>query len=124
MSKAVHDDVLDAALDLLKQNGTRLTLTSQQPTTFTEADDTYKLADVTVDSSDYTIANGDVSGRKVTIGAQAAVDIDATGTSNHLNILDVANSKLLYTTTHTGQALTSGGTVDLSAWDIEIEDPA
>jgi hypothetical protein len=34
----------------------------------------------------------------------------------------VSNSKLLYVTTCTSQSLTSGGTVTVPAWDIEIAD--
>ena len=123
MAKSVHNDVLDGALNILVNNATRMVLCSAQPTTFTEADVTFKLADVTISSADFTVADGDTSGRKVTIAAQAAVPVDTTGTSNHAALLDVTNSKPLYVTTHTGQALTQGNTVDIGAWDIEIDDP-
>ena len=123
MAKSAHDDMLDGSLNILKNNVTRITLCSQQPTTFAEANATYALADVTVDSTDFTNANGDTNGRKVTIAAQNAVPVDTTGTSNHVALLDVTNSKLLYVTTHTGQALTSGNTVNIGAFDIEIADP-
>lgn len=123
MGKVVHDDVLDGALNILKNNCTRVTLCSQEPTSFAEANATYKLADQTVDSTDFTLANGDVSGRKVTVAAQTGVVIDSSGTSNHYALLDVANSKLLYVTTHPGQALTAANTADIGAFDIEIEDP-
>lgn len=124
MAKTVHNDVLDAALNIIKNNCTLITLCSQQPTTYTEAITTFKLADVVVDSTDFTVADGDTSGRKVTVAAQTAVPVDTSGTSDHAALVDVANTKLLYTTTHTGQALTSGNTVDIGAWDIEIADPA
>lgn len=124
MGKAVHDDVLDGALNILKNNATRLTVCSTQPTTYTEGNATYALADVTIDSTDFTNANGDTSGRKTTIGGQSAVPIDTSGTAQHVALLDVANSKLLYVTTCTSQALTAGGTVTTPAFDIEIADPA
>lgn len=124
MGKAVHDDVLDGALNILKNNATRLTICSAQPTTYTEANATYALADVTIDSTDFTNANGDTNGRKTTVAAQSSVPIDASGTATHVALLDVTNSKLLYVTTCTSQALTSGGgTVNVPAWDIEIADP-
>lgn len=123
MGKAVHDDVLDGALNILKNNATRLTVCSTQPTTYTEGNATYALADVTIDSTDFTNANGDTSGRKTTIGAQSAFTIDASGTALHIALLDVTNSKLLYVTTCTSQALTSGNTVSTPAFDIEIADP-
>jgi hypothetical protein len=124
MAKAVHDDVLDGALNILVNNATRLTVCSAQPTTYAEGNATYALADVTIDSAAFTNANGDTSGRKTTIGAQNAVPIDASGTATHVALLDVTNSKLLYVTTCTSQALTSGGTVNTPAFDIEIADPS
>lgn len=124
MGKAVHDDVLDGALNILKNNATRLTVCSTQPTTYTEANATYALADVTIDSSDFTNADGDTSGRKTTIGAQSAFNVDTSGTAQHIALLDVTNSKLLYVTTCTSQALTAGNTVSTPAFDIEIADPS
>lgn len=120
MSKFTHDDVLDGALDIIINNATLLTLCSQQPTTRTEAITTYKLADIAIDSGDFTKANGDTSGRKATVGAQNAVAIDSSGTSNHVAIVD--GTRLLHVTTHTGQALVSGGTVNIGAFDIEFLD--
>ena len=125
MAKIVHDDVLDGALNIIKNNCTRLTVCSTQPTTYTEGNATYALADVTVDSTDFTAANGDTNGRKLTTAAQTGVLIDASGTAAHIALLDVANSKLLYVTTCTSQALTANGsnTVNVPAFDIEIADP-
>lgn len=125
MAKLVHDDVLDGALNIIKNNCTRLTVCSTQPTTYTEGNATYALADVTVDSTDFTVANGDTNGRKVTVAAQSSVLIDTSGTAAHIALLDVANSKLLYVTTCTSQALTANGsnTVNVPAFDIEIADP-
>jgi hypothetical protein len=127
MAKSVHDDVLDAALNVVKSNATRMTLCNAQPTTFTEANATFALADVTIDSNDFTgPANGDTSGRKLTVNAQTGVDVDTTdpGGTNHVALLDVANSKLLYVTTAPDVAVDAAGTVDIGAWDIELADPA
>ena len=124
MAKTVHDDVLDAALDVIA-TATRMTVCSAQPTTYTEANSTYALADVTMAGGDFTKANGDTSGRKVTVGAKSGVLIDTSGTGNHIALMLVASSKLLYVTTCTSQALTANGsnTVNFPAWDIEIADP-
>ena len=48
----VHDDVLDGALNIIKNNCTRMVACSTQPTTYTEGNATYALADVTVESRD------------------------------------------------------------------------
>lgn len=125
MGKSAHNDVLDGCGDVIKQNCTRIVLCSQEPTTFAEANVTYALADVTVDSNDFTLADGNASGRMLTVAAQNAVNVDSTGTSTHAAYLDVANSKLLYVNDHTSQALTSGNTVDINEHDIaEVADPA
>lgn len=125
MAKSVHNDVLDGALNIIKNNCTRMTVCSSEPTTYTEGNATYALADVTMTGTDFTIADGDSSGRKVTISAKSGVTIDASGTAGHIALLDVSNSKLLYVTTCTSLVLTSGGsnTVSFPAWKIEIADP-
>lgn len=123
MGKSIHDDVLDGALNVIKNNVTRQVACSAQPTTYTEANSTYALADVTMASGDFTVANGDTSGRKVTVGAKSGVTVDTSGTANHVALLDVSNSKLLAVTTCTSQALTAGNTVNFPAWDDEIADP-
>lgn len=123
MGKSVHNDVLDGALNIIKNNCTRQVACSTEPTTFTEANVTYALADVTMASGDFTIADGDTNGRKVTMAAKSAVTVDAGGSFAHVALLDVTNSKLLYVTTGTGQTLTAGNTCNFPAWDIELADP-
>lgn len=125
MTKSVHDDVLDGALNVIKNNCTRPVACSAYPTTYTEANATYALADVTMASGDFTVANGDVSGRKLTTAAKSGVLIDVSGTATHIAQLDVANTKLLAVTECTSLALTANGsnTVNFPAWDREIADP-
>ena len=125
MAERVHADVFDAGLNVIKNNATRLTVCSSEPTTYTEGNATFALADVTIDSGDFTgPAAGDVSGgRKITVGAQNAVLIDASGTAAHIALLDVSNSKLLHVATCTSQALVANGsnTVNVPAYDIELD---
>lgn len=124
MAKTANDEIMDAALDVIA-TATRMIACSAQPTTYTEANSTYALADVTLAGGDFTKANGDTNGRKVTIAAKSSVLIDTSGTPNHVALVLVASSKLLYVTTCTGGALTANGsnTVNFPAWDIEIADP-
>jgi len=124
MAKYANDSMMDAALDYLKNNVTRICVCSAQPTTYTEAITTYELADVTVDSTDFTHANGDSSGRKTTVAAQSGVTIDNSGTATHVALVSVSDTTLRYVTTCTSQTLTAGGTVDIPAFDIEIADPS
>ena len=121
MAKWIADAVLDAAMDKIA-TGTILTVCSAQPTTRTEAVTTYKLADVVVDSGDFSKANGDSSGRKVTIAQQADIPVDSSGDATHIALCD--GSDLLLVTTCTTQTLTSGNTVTVPAFDDEIADPS
>jgi hypothetical protein len=132
MAKRVLAAMLDKYLDGFKTGGgsvgpcTRMVACSAEPTTFTEANATYALADVTLAGADFTIGNGDGAGntpRKVTVAAQNGVTVDASGTATHVALLDVANSLLLLVTTCTSQALTSGNTVNFPAFDIEVGAP-
>lgn len=124
MAKFANDAMMDAALDYVDQCD-EMNVCSAQPTTYTEAITTFSLADVaTTPDTDFTKANGDTSGRKVTVAAKSGVSVDATGTATHIALTRSADTSLRYVTTCTSQALTSGNTVNIPAWDIEIADPA
>jgi hypothetical protein len=128
MAKFLHDDVLDALLSYIADNTKRITVCSQQPTTYTEGNATYALADITTTEGtgggDFSLANGDTNGRKLTVAQQADVPVDSSGTATHIALLDVDNSKLLGVTTCTSQALTAGNTVTIPAFDVEVSDPS
>lgn len=123
MAKRNHPDVPDGALNVIKNNVTRMVVCSAEPTTYTEANATFALADVTMATGDFTLANGDGGGntsRKVTVAAKSAVTVDVSGTATHVALLDVTNSKVLEVTTCTSQALTAGNTVNFPAWKVEF----
>lgn len=121
MGKSAHNDVLDAPADVIDQ-ADLMTVCSAEPTTRTEAITTFKLADVAMTpNTDYTKADGDVSGRKVSVAAKSAVTVDTTGTATHVALVD--GTRLLYVTTCTSQALTAANTVNFPLWKIEFADP-
>ena len=122
MAKFTADAVLDAACAKVA-TCTRMVVTSAQPANFAGIA-AVALADVTLTAGagngDYTIADGDTSGRKLTVAAQSGVPIDSSGTATHVCLDD--GTTLLQVTTCTSQALTAGGTVDVPAYDIEFAD--
>ena len=120
MAKTVHNDVLDAALGVVAAS-TRLTVCSDAPSSFAGIA-SVALAEATLTSGDFTIDDGDVSGRKVTVGAQSDLEVDASGTATHIALDD--GETLLYVTECASQVLTEGNTVSVPAWDIEIADPS
>ncbi len=119
MAKSLDDTVLDGALNII-DNATRMVVCSGAPANFAGIA-AVALADVVMAGGDFVDANGDTNGRKVTVAAKAGVTIDASGTATNISLDD--GSTLLVVTTCTSQALTSPGTVDIPAWDIEIADP-
>lgn len=80
------------------------------------------LGSIAVDGTDFTLADGDVSGRKVTIAAQTGIAITLSGTANHVAVIDTVNKRLLHVTTMPGQAVTAGNTANTAAWDAEFAD--
>lgn len=124
MAKSVHNDVLDAALAVIAA-ATRMDVCTQEPTTRTQATSTYTLGNVTltagVGNGDYTVADGDTSGRKITVLAQTIASASGTGSGTHIALCD--GTRLLYVTTMTSQPITTGNQIDISAFDIELRDP-
>lgn len=118
------DRVFDNGLSVLDSEANKILVTSQEATTFTEANSTYALGNSTSLSIG---ASGDRvgGGRKVTVAAISDGSITATGTATHYAIVDTANSRLLATAALTAsQSVTSGNTFTLATFDIGIPDPA
>ena len=123
MGKSVHNDVLDAALNYLKNNVDLMTVCSSEPTNLTEATSTYKLASVAMGTSDFTVGEGSPNGREVAVGAKNSVSVDSTGSAEHIALVD-SGTNLLYVTTCTKQSISSGNKVNIPTWDIRIADPS
>ena len=119
MGKVVTDGFLDGGIDAI-DGSTAMNICTAEPTSIAECDSLSLIPAHTLTGGDFTKANGDVSGRKLTVAQQATLSIDASGTATHVAINDGTN---YYVTTCTSQALTSGGTVTVPAWDIEFADP-
>lgn len=118
MAKFQIDAMLDAALSYISSNATELYICTSQPSDRAAAISTSLIAAAT--PSFTGPVNGDSSGRKLTIDQVTDESITATGTANHIALC--SGSTLLYVTTCSAQALSSGGTVTQPAWDIEIAD--
>jgi hypothetical protein len=127
MAKLVPDATIDAMLAVIANAVDRIDICSTQPTTYAEATSTYSLGNVVVTAGvgggDWTAGNGDVSGRKITMAQQTGVSIGSNGTAQHIAGTDGA-SVLWFVTTCTSQAVTSGNTATINAFDIEVLDAA
>jgi hypothetical protein len=135
MAKWANDAVLDLMFSATYpglRSTNLITVCTAQPATYADAttlydggaNTNYRLADVVVDISAVLLANGDTSGRKLTVPQQADIPVDATGTATHIALCNSTNTALLYVTTCTSQSLSSGGTVTIPAFDVELADPS
>lgn len=124
MPKTAPDGVMDAAFDFIDQADV-MHVCSTLDSTPTYAEITAaSLADVAMTpNTDFTKADGDTSGRKMTTAAKNAVPVDTSGTANHIALVTVSGSVVRYVTTCTSQALVAGNTVNIPAWKVEIADP-
>ena len=118
MAKFQNDLILDAALDEISSNVVELYVTSAQPANYA-AIAGVALTGAAVPSFQAN-ADGDVSGRKLEVDQELAISITASGDATHIVLASA--TVLYYVTTTTTQTLTSGGTVDVPAWDIEFAD--
>ena len=120
MGKVCHNDAFDAMLDEIATS-TIMTLCSQEPADRTEAVTTYALADVVMAGGDFTNADGDTDGRKVTVAAKSSVVVDTAGTGNHVALCDAV--VCMYVTQCTAKLVAVSDQVNFPAWDIEVADP-
>jgi hypothetical protein len=122
MAKTCSTDVLDGALNIVKNNAVLMTVCNAQPLTRADgASGAMVLASVVMAPADFVVGTGDTNGRKAAVAAKNAVPVTATGTAVYIALTDA--TRLLYVTTCTSKALTSGDQVNIPTWDIEIADP-
>lgn len=120
----ISDTLMDVLLQYIIDNGDGLNICDTVPTTYTEAITTYMLAQVVIDSGDYTLADGDVDGRKVTVGAQSSVSVTNAGTSLVAALTDSGNSELLVYAECSAVELNPGNTVNTTSFKITVRDAA
>lgn len=117
MAKYQNPIVIDAALAMI-QASTRVTISTAQPTTYAEAMTTYAIGTLAAASGNFTIANGDSSGRKITYGPGTIV-VGTTGTVTNINFCYITGTgTLIMSGTCAPTAVTAGGTVVIAAWDV------
>ena len=116
--------VFDNGLTVLDTEANKVLVTSQEASTYTEANSTYALGNST-SLSIGSPADRSGGGRKVAVASITDGSVTATGTATHYALVDTNNSRLLATGSLTAsQAVTSGNTFTLATFDIGIPDPA
>ena len=126
MSKFVVDAALNEMIKYLKINAVKMVVCLTDPVTYASlqgASHGFNLASATLVSTDFAYDNGDASGRKLTVNAQAALDVvmaQSTATANEIALCSA--SAIILKTTCTSQLLTNGNTVTVPTFDDEIAD--
>jgi hypothetical protein len=123
MAKWCNPNMLDAALDYVGLNCDKMVFCSQQPTTYTEANSTYKLASVDISSSDFTKSGDSNNGRKSTVASKTGISPSANGTANHIAFIKTGDNTLRYVTTCTAQTLAIGNSFNSAALVIDFYGP-
>ena len=121
---SLNDRVLDNGLTVLDTEADKILITSQEATTYAEANSTYALSNSTSLS---IAAPSDRSGggREVVVASIADASVTGNGTATHYAIVDTVNSRLLATGSLTAsQVVASGNTFSLGSFTIGIPDPA
>ena len=121
---SLNNRVFDNGLSVLDTEASRIDLTSQEATTYTEATSTHTLGNSTSLS---IAAPSDRSGggREVVVAAISDGSVTGNGTATHYAIVDTANSRLLATgSLSASQVVASGNTFTLGSFTIGIPDPA
>lgn len=123
-TKVWASNFLDPALNYLKANVNKLVLCSAEPTTYTQAVDTYALADAALSSGDFSgPSNGFISGRKLDIAEKTGVTVDATGKARFFALVSTSALALRYVGVFPETDLTAAQTISIGQIAIEIQDP-
>lgn len=116
------NSVLDAGLDKIA-TATALHVVSGTLPADRAATIAASLATIAVDAGDFTKADGDTDGRKVTVAAQTGVDVTASGTPTFYVLID-ASVRLAWADVNAASPdLTDGSTTDIPAVVFELGDP-
>jgi len=121
---SLGDRVFDEGLTVLSDEANKITITSQEATTYTDGNSTYALGSTTsVTIGQPTDRSG--GGREVTVSAVSDGSVSATDTATHYAILDTTNSRLLATgSLSASQSVTDGNSFTLASFKIGIPDPS
>jgi hypothetical protein len=130
MARFLSDEVLDGGPDKLKSEvdavAGEIVICEGTPTTYEHANsDKGTGAGMVLArkvNPTLTLGEGAVDGRKVTISEELAIDIDFSGTADHIALTDGVDT-LHLVTPGDAQALVAGGTVDIGAFVVTVRDP-
>ena len=118
------DAIIDGGPDAFGSLVTRVDVCTTEPTTHTEATATYSLGNYVLAPGDWSVANGDTSGRKAIMAQQTGSNSTGTGAANFLAYTQTVGTLLHGVINADGDSITSGNPLTLQAVDAaEFRDP-
>lgn len=134
MVKTLSSGAMDAALDYIAARADLLALCIGAPNDATEASGFVSNGGMALATlaltpgaggGDFTIGQGQVSGRRLVLSAQSAVPVADTGTADHVALVDTTSGELLAVTELTEtENIAAGEVVSVKAFGGEIRDPS
>jgi len=124
MAKWQNDLMLDAALTYVC-NVDKVIICTSQPTTYSQANSTYKLGIASFTLATSTITSGSSSGRKLPVVKASSVAITGSGKMQHVALVDAGSTALLYVTTipaSSQASVSASDKVNMAAWSITLKD--
>lgn len=115
----IHDDALDAALNVIQSNTTVLHICDTEPTDYASISSLGSKSSPSIGTPE----NGDTSGRKITVASVSDGSVSADGTAAYWALADASRLLAAGALTST-QSVTNGNTFTLTAFDVEIQDPS
>lgn len=123
MAQWQNDSMLDAALNWVKNNYTKVVICASQPATYSQATSSNllgaKSATITGSPGDYA------SGRQIEVTAQSSIAITGSGTMDHVALVKSSGSILAYVTTipaSSQASVNASDAVNMAAWNIQVAD--
>jgi hypothetical protein len=122
MAKYLNDTMLDAALNTIKNNATCMDVCSTLGATPTYANVTAaSLANTITAKDDFTLADGDTSGRNVTVASKSGISVTASGTAAEVVLTNASSTVHFSTTLSATQALTSGKPLSIGSHTLTLQ---
>ncbi len=118
----MNDEIFDVGLDYADTNGTRIDITSQVATDYSEAttNGTYSLGNKTLNTA--ATVDGATDGRRVIVPAITDGSVTTTATATHWALTDGSSILVATGPLSSSQAVTSGNTFTLDAISITHRD--
>lgn len=122
MARAIPDATMDKTADDIAGANLQI-LCSAEPTTYTEAFTTYKLASIAMSGGDFSKADGSPNGRTLTVAAKTGATVHTNGDGTHVALVNTTASSLRNVTVCASVTVNTAGTANFGSYSVRFADP-